>query len=73
MLRMVWSFTSDMPPWNECRGHSFLSTNEELLDRYATCPTSVEVIQVQNQYLEQLANVPAKVPDGKACLAWLCQ
>lgn len=52
-----------------CRGHSFLSTNEELLDRYAACPTSAEVIQVQTQYLEQLANVPAKVPDGTAHLS----
>ena len=57
------------PLWDDCRGHSFLSTNEELLDRYAACPTSTEVIQVQTQYLEQLANVPAKVPDGKALLS----
>ncbi|DBA91586.1 TPA: hypothetical protein ACH3X1_003199 [Trebouxia sp. C0004] len=47
------------------RGHSFLSTNEELLDRYAACPTSAEVIQVQTEYLDQLTNIPAKVPDGK--------
>ncbi|KAL0029542.1 hypothetical protein WJX79_003031 [Trebouxia sp. C0005] len=46
-------------------GHSFLSTNEELLDRYAACPTSAEVIQVQTEYLDQLTNIPAKVPDGK--------
>jgi len=52
-----------------CRGHSFLSTNEELLDRYAACPTSAEVIQVQTQYLDQLTNIPAKIPDGKLSLA----
>ena len=27
------------------------------------------MIQVQTQYLEQLANVPAKVPDGEALLS----
>ena len=48
------------------RGHSFLSTNEELLDRYAACPTSAEVIQVQTEYLDQLTNIPAKVPDGES-------
>lgn len=37
-----------------CRGHAFLSTNEELLDRYAACATSAEVITVQNEWLEQL-------------------
>ena len=51
---------------DHCRGHSFLSTNEELLDRYAACPSSVEVIQVQKDYLDQLANIPAKVPDGRS-------
>ena len=49
-----------------CRGHSFFSTNAELLDRYAACPTSAEVIQVQTDYLDQLARVPARIP-GKYC------
>lgn len=50
-----------------CRGHSFFSTNAELLDRYAACPTSAEVIQVQTDYLDQLARVPARIPNGKCC------
>jgi hypothetical protein len=28
-------------------GHSFFSTNDELLDRYAACDTAAEVIAVQ--------------------------
>lgn len=34
------------------RGHSFLSTNAELLDRYAACATSAEVIATQQAYLD---------------------
>lgn len=65
--------SSKLPTQHHCnitdscdRGHSFLSTNEELLDRYAACPTSAEVIQVQTEYLDQLTNIPAKVPDGES-------
>ena len=36
------------------RGHSFLSTNEELLNSYAACATSEEVIAVQTAYLEAM-------------------
>lgn len=36
------------------RGHSFLSTNRELLERYAACATSVEVIAVQQAYLDDM-------------------
>ena len=36
------------------RGHSFLSTNEELLHSYAACATSAEVIAVQTAYLEAM-------------------
>jgi len=36
------------------RGHSFLSTNEELLNSYAACGTSAEVIAVQTAYLEAM-------------------
>ena len=36
------------------RGHSFLSTNEQLLRRYAACSTSVEVLAVQAEHLEAM-------------------
>lgn len=49
-----------------CRGHSFFSTNEELLDRYAECPGSAEVITVQTSYLEALQAAPRSVPTGQA-------
>jgi len=66
---MACFFSSEPAAYNSNdsydRGHSFLSTNEELLDRYAACPTSAEVIQVQTDYLDQLTNTPAKVPDGE--------
>ena len=45
-----------------CRGHSFFSTNEELLDRYAECPGSAEVIAVQTSYLDALHAAPRAVP-----------
>jgi len=32
-------------------GHSFFSTNSELLDAYSACSTSAEVIEVQNSYI----------------------
>lgn len=47
------------------RGHSFFSTNAELLDRYAACANASEVIQVQTEYLEQLTQASAKVPAGQ--------
>jgi pre-rRNA-processing protein TSR3 len=37
-------------------GHSFLSLNEGLLERYAECATAAEVIQAQNDYLESMAS-----------------
>ena len=43
------------------RGHSFFTTNEELLDRYAECPGSTEVIAVQTSYLESLHAAPRAV------------
>ena len=43
-----------------CRGHSFFSTNADLLERYAACPSAAEVIAVQTSFLEQLQNAPAK-------------
>lgn len=44
------------------RGHSFLSANEELLARYAACPTSAEVIAVQAAYLAELQAPPRPSP-----------
>eukprot|EP00455_Lapot_gusevi_P051849 TRINITY_DN7821_c0_g2_i3.p1 TRINITY_DN7821_c0_g2~~TRINITY_DN7821_c0_g2_i3.p1 ORF type:complete len:341 (+),score=106.08 TRINITY_DN7821_c0_g2_i3:48-1070(+) len=35
-------------------GETFLDINRELLDRYAQCNSSVEVVQVQNEYLESI-------------------
>ncbi len=53
-----------------CRGHSFFTTNEELLDRYAECPGSAEVIAVQTAYLDSLHAAPRSVPGAgvyKSC------
>ena len=49
-----------------CRGHSFFTTNEELLDRYAECPGSAEVIEVQTSYLDSLHAAPRSVPGTAA-------
>jgi pre-rRNA-processing protein TSR3 len=35
-----------------CRGHSFFSTNQQLLDKYAACATAADVISTQNAWLE---------------------
>lgn len=48
------------------RGHSFFTTNEELLDRYAECPGSAEVIAVQTAYLDSLHAAPRSVPGAGA-------
>lgn len=47
-------------------GHSFLSLNEELLEAYAACSNSVEVVAVQDKYLEdrQLEKVKRKETGG---------
>jgi hypothetical protein len=37
-----------------CRGHSFLSLNGNLLERYAACSTAVEVISAQAEQLEAM-------------------
>lgn len=34
-------------------GHAFLELNEELLERYAKCKDSKDVLEVQNQYLAE--------------------
>lgn len=33
-------------------GHSFIELNKELLDRYAACKTSAEVVEAQNDFLK---------------------
>ncbi|KAL4448316.1 hypothetical protein ABPG75_005535 [Micractinium tetrahymenae] len=52
-------------------GHSFLSLNEALLDRYAACATAAEVIAVQQAHLEgaqsgggSLRRLPAGMAGG---------
>ncbi|EIE26892.1 DUF367-domain-containing protein, partial [Coccomyxa subellipsoidea C-169] len=51
-------------------GHGFFSANEELLDRYASCPGSAEVIAVQTAYLSALDAAPRAVPTSESTL-WL--
>jgi pre-rRNA-processing protein TSR3 len=38
-----------------CRGHSFFSTNAELLEVYSHCNSAAEVIEAQNKWLEEAA------------------
>lgn len=42
------------------RGHSFFSTNSEILEVYSKCNTAAEIITAQNAWLEQ---VTAQAPD----------
>jgi pre-rRNA-processing protein TSR3 len=35
-------------------GHSFIKLNEELLEAYAKCANSKEILEVQNAYLEKV-------------------
>ncbi|KAK9805462.1 hypothetical protein WJX73_010157 [Symbiochloris irregularis] len=47
-------------------GHSFVSLNEELLQRYAACNTGQEIVSVQMDFLEHLRQEPApKVDSGQ--------
>lgn len=34
-------------------GHSFVELNQELLDAYAACKNSAEILEAQNKYLEK--------------------
>lgn len=34
-------------------GHSFLKLNNELLEKYAACTTSKEILQAQDDYLRE--------------------
>ncbi|KAL4433284.1 hypothetical protein ABPG77_003332 [Micractinium sp. CCAP 211/92] len=47
-------------------GHSFLSLNEGLLDRYAACATAAEVIAVQQEHLEGGGGTLRRLPAGMA-------
>ena len=53
-------------PYIGCRGHSFLSLNKELLDSYAACATSQEVVAVQQQWLEDLRDSHAQAQAAAA-------
>ena len=55
------------------RGHGFFSANEELLDRYASCPGSVEVIAVQTEYLDALKAAPRAAPTSELLLSFHMQ
>lgn len=47
-------------------GHTFYEVNNDLLQRYAACTNSVEVVAAQNAYLKQIEqeSIDAK-KDGK--------
>lgn len=54
-------------PLHCCRGHSFLSLNQGLLDRYAECATAAEVIAAQQAHLESMqagAGAHRRLPAG---------
>jgi hypothetical protein len=51
------------------RGHGFFSANEELLQRYAACPGSAEVIAVQTAHLAALQAPPPAPPAGARILS----
>eukprot|EP00775_Hariotina_reticulata_P006808 gene6808-7024_t len=43
-------------------GHSFFSTNAELLEAYSACNTAAEIIQAQNTLLSEVHNLEAITP-----------
>lgn len=45
------------------RGHSFYTTNAEILERYADCNTAAEVIAAQNAYLEEVMTAGPEWPE----------
>ena len=45
-------------------GHSFYEVNQELLEKYARCKDSSEVVTAQKEYLEQLEVEHNKPKDG---------
>lgn len=49
-----------------CRGHSFLKVNEELLDIYAACDTSQQVIAAQQAHLARMAAGQAQAAAHKS-------
>ncbi|GBF90622.1 ribosome biogenesis protein-like [Raphidocelis subcapitata] len=46
-------------------GHSFFSTNAELLERYAECETAAEVIAAQNAWLEEVTAAGPEWPSSE--------
>ncbi|XP_075145062.1 18S rRNA aminocarboxypropyltransferase [Haematobia irritans] len=46
-------------------GHSFLELNESLLNRYAECKSSEEIVQVQNTYINEEQEARNKPKDYK--------
>lgn len=38
-------------------GKSFLQLNQELLERYSKCKTSLEIVKIQNLYLQEQAEI----------------
>jgi pre-rRNA-processing protein TSR3 len=48
------------------RGHSFFSTNAELLERYAACATAAEVIEAQNAWLEEVTAAGPEWPSSSS-------
>jgi hypothetical protein len=67
LMRRCWRAQGPNPTYPACarRGHSFLSANEELLARYAACPTSAEVIAVQQAWLAELQAPPRPAPGAQ--------
>ncbi|KAI8469227.1 MAG: hypothetical protein J3K34DRAFT_454232 [Monoraphidium minutum] len=46
-------------------GHSFFSTNADLLERYAECDSAAEVIAVQNAWLEEVTAAGPEWPSSE--------
>jgi len=44
-------------------GQTFIKINSELLDKYASCKTSSDVVEAQNEYLEELEKEALKEKD----------
>ena len=49
-----------------CRGHAFFSANADLLDQYAACTTSEDVIAAQNAWLARLESKSRSSPEGQS-------
>lgn len=49
-------------------GHTFYEVNEELLEKYAKCKDSADVVAAQKEYLEQLEVEHNKPKQGRKTL-----